>query len=228
MNGLKHAVTVTSRRLFEHGINMNLSPVADVLTNRKNKLMSRRCYSSDVTQVNKCVETLIDIQSEIGIASCAKHFPGLGDSLIDPHRGVAICDREKDFFVQNMFPPFETAIAHNCPAIMTTHVIAQSLDPDNIATHSRKVVKETLRDSMGFDGVIITDDLDMGGAGDLHSAVVGAIMAGHDMLLICHSFDDQFSCAETILDLLRRGELSVDDIEQRIDRARQMKRKFAI
>ncbi len=228
IDGLKHAVAMTCERLLEIGINMNLSPVADVLTNRQNSLMRRRCYSSDVAQVNDYVGAVIDVQSRLGVASCAKHFPGLGDSVIDPHQEIAVCDRSREFFEENMFPPFEAAIAHKCPAIMTTHVIAQSLDSDNMATCSPNIVGGILRDSMAYDGVIITDDLDMSGAGDLHSAVIGAIMAGHDMLLICHSFGEQLSCAEALLDLLRKGELAADEIERRISRVRQMKRRFAI
>ncbi|MBU1319574.1 MAG: hypothetical protein KKH67_10330 [candidate division Zixibacteria bacterium] len=226
LKGAIHAAEVTARCLLDLGINMNLAPVADVLTNPANDLMRTRCYSSDTAAVSDYVRAMVGAYNRSGVASCAKHFPGLGDSVIDPHVRLAVSNRLEAFCSEKMYPPFRVAIEESCPAIMTTHLKVRSLDSDNPATYSRSIVTEILRNSLGFSGVILTDDLDMGAIDDLDDAVPMALTAGHDMVLICHSFDKQISCAERVQALVASGELDGVVIERKIERVRNLKQTF--
>jgi len=226
LEGAIHAAEMTARCLLDLGINMNLAPVADVLTNPGNDLMRSRCYSSDTAAVSDYVRAIVGAYNSSGIASCAKHFPGLGDSIVDPHVRLAVSNRLEEFCLEKMYPPFKAAIEENCPAIMTTHLKVKSLDSDNPATYSRPIVTGILRNSLGFNGVILTDDLDMGAIDDLEDAVPLALTAGHDMVLICHSFDKQISCAERVQALIASGELDGDDIKRKIERVRNLKQTF--
>jgi len=221
-----HAAEVTSEKLNEVGINMNLGPVADVLTNPDNTLMKHRCFSSEVDEVCEFVRSVIRAQSDFGVASCAKHFPGLGDASIDPHKEIAISEKPAEFVRQKMLPPFTVAIEAGVAAIMTTHILVPSLDPEHMATFSRQICDEVLRKTMGFDGVIISDDLNMHAVEDPEKAVPRALSAGHDMVLVALSFDEQLFYAGALWGNVESGDISRDDVVQRIKRVRRLKERF--
>jgi beta-N-acetylhexosaminidase len=223
-----HAARVTSKKLNEVGINMNLGPVADVLTNPDNVLMKRRSYSSDVAEVCRFVLSIVGAQSEFGVASCAKHFPGLGDASIDPHREAAVSEQAAVFFEKNMFPPFAAAVEGGVSAIMTTHLFVPSLDPVHMATFSRRICDEILRESIGFEGVIITDDLNMHAVDDAKEAVPKALSAGHDIVLVGTSFDEQLSFAGRLWESVESGKIPRRAISQKIERVKQLKTRFEI
>jgi beta-N-acetylhexosaminidase len=221
-----HAARVTSEKLRDVGINMNLGPVADVLTNPDNILMKHRSYSGDVTEVCRFVRSVIKAQSEFGVASCAKHFPGLGDASIDPHKEAAVSEQEAEFFEKNMFPPFAIAIEEGVAAIMTTHLFVPSLDPVHMATFSRQICDGVLRKSFGFEGVIVTDDLKMNAVDDAKEAVPKALAASHDMALVASSFDEQLSFAIRLWESVESGEIPRASIVQKIGRVKQLKTRF--
>ena len=221
-----HAARVTSESIKEIGINMNLGPVADVLTNPENILMKYRSYSGDVTEVCRFVRAVINAQSKSGIASCAKHFPGLGDASIDPHKEAAASDRTAEFFEKNMFPPFGVAVEERVAAIMTTHLFVPSLDPVHMATFSRRICEGILRESLGYEGVIITDDLNMNAVEDAKEAIPKALAAGHDMVLVAISFDEQLAFAGGLWESVESGEVPRYAISRKIDRVKQLKTRF--
>ncbi len=221
-----HAAKVTSEKLNEIGINMNLGPVADVLTNPDNVLMQHRSYSGDVTEVCQFVRSIVGAQSEFGVASCAKHFPGLGDASIDPHKEAAVSEQTAEFFEENMFPPFAAAVEAGVSAIMTTHLFVPSLDPVHMATFSRRICDGILRESIGFKGVIVTDDLKMHAVDDAGEAVPKALSAGHDMVLVGTSFDEHLFFAGRLWESVESGEVPRDAISQKIDRVKQLKTRF--
>lgn len=224
LEGALHAAMTTACELKKLGINMNLAPVADVLTNPDNLLMKRRCFSGDVGEVSRFVEGVVRAQTEAGIASCAKHFPGLGDSVIDPHEKAAVCKRSDEYFRDTMFPPFAAAIRAGAKAIMTTHLLAPSLDPTGMATFSPRICRELIRGSLGFGGVVLSDDLDMGAVQDPEQAVPKAIAAGHDMILICHAVEKQIACADNLLKYVKSGNIDERDIVRRIESVRNLKK----
>ena len=228
LRGATHAARVTSEHLLDIGVNMNLCPVADVLTNPDNLLMKSRCFSGDIHRVCEFVRSVVRVQNRSGVASCVKHFPGLGNSAIDPHVKLAMSYRSHDFYSEYMFPPFKAAFDESCPAVMTTHIKATLLDPENPATFSGSIISDILRSELGFDGVIITDDLDMGAVESIEDAVPRAISAGHDMVLICHSLDRQLSCAKALQRRIAEDDVLSSQVAASIERVRRLKEKFKV
>jgi beta-N-acetylhexosaminidase len=229
LGGARLAAHKTARNLKKIGVNLNLNPVADVLSSERNQLMTDRCYSNSVDDVCEWVQVAVEEQSRAGIASCAKHFPGLGSVEIDPHESVSECDEPISVVESTMLPPFSAAISAGCPVIMTTHVRVPALDSSgNSATGSSAIVEDLLRQRMRFEGIVLTDDLDMGGAGDLLQTAPVALNAGHDMLLICHSCERALELADSVAKGISSGRLSKTRTEKSLERVHVLKESYEI
>lgn len=188
--GLQNAYATTARHLKQLGINVCLAPVVDVLTNPKNILLQERSFGSDPLLVAEYGTLAVKALHSEGVAACAKHFPGLGDVVVDPHIDLPHNNSPSQRFHQVDFPPFKTVIQAGCELVMTTHIFCPHLDEQHPATFSSRIANELLRKYLGFDGLVITDDLEMGAIVNRESvpqASLKAFLAGHDLLLICHS-----------------------------------------
>jgi len=181
----REAYKVAGRALKRLGIDVDLGPVLDVAP--ENHFLAGRSFSDNPDICSHYGIAVIQGLMNSGICPCAKHFPGLGAAELDPHTKTAVSSPEADFDNVHFFP-FRTAIYNGVPAIMTTHIRAEQLDSwGDIATLSRPII-EMLRKKLGFHGVILSDDLLMGGAtavGNLSDVAIGSMEAGHDMVLIC-------------------------------------------
>lgn len=227
--GLKTMAKSTAHHLLILGVNTNLVPVCDVLTNPRNTLMERRSFGTDAGLVTECVAEMIQEYQHDGILCCAKHFPGLGSADIDPHENISTTDISGDEFRRLHWQPFARAIELKVDMVMTTHLLAAELDRENIATFSPKIVGSHLRDELGFKGVIITDDLSMGAVKNNFSAeesVCEALKAGHDMVMICHNRDDQDSALNYLLECYNKGQMEKEEIEKRISLVNKLKDKL--
>lgn len=227
--GLIISARVTAGYLRRIGLNLNLTPVCDVLTNPCNELMLKRCFGENSAKVCKFVRLLIEEYHQNNIGCCAKHFPGLGSSEIDPHQKLAITENTRDDFEHIDWVPFKTAVESKVEMVMTTHLLARSLDPQYMATFSRIIVNDILRSQLGFEGVVVTDDLGMGAVAAEYSPgdrAANALQAGHDLIMFCHERKDQESAFKTVLDLYNKGELDRDEIAMKISRIRKLKEKL--
>jgi beta-N-acetylhexosaminidase len=227
--GLRISARITAGYLRQMGINLNLAPVCDVLTNPRNSLMLKRCFGEDSGTVSEYVGVLIEEYHRHKIGCCAKHFPGLGSSEIDPHKKLAITDISREDFETTDWPPFKQAVESEVEMVMTTHLLAKSLDPEYMATFSRIIATDYLRGRLGFEGVLVTDDLGMGAVTSDYSPAeraVNALRAGHDMLMFCHDRKDQDSAFKSVLDLYNNGELDRDEIAMKISRIHKLKEKL--
>jgi beta-N-acetylhexosaminidase len=227
--GLKISASTTAKYLRQMGVNLNLTPVCDVLTNPRNSLMLKRCFGGESGIVSEYVGILIEEYHRHKIGCCAKHFPGLGSSEIDPHKKLAVTDISLEAFETTDWPPFKKAVGAEVEMIMTTHLLAKSLDPEHMATFSRIIATDYLRGKLGFEGVLVTDDLGMGAVTADYSpaeSAVNALRAGHDMLMFCHDGKDQESAFKTVFDLYNNGELDRDEIAMKISRIRELKEKL--
>lgn len=191
---------VCSDELTDIGVNYNLAPVLDVCEAGKEYFMEKRSLGSDPEMVGRLGTLVITEMQAHGIAASAKHFPGLGAAVVDPHFQLPyVAKTEPDIRAQDIIP-FQQAVAAGVASIMTSHTIYQHLDPEYPATLSRKILTGLLRQELGYDGVVITDDLEMGAIekeGDLGQAALQAFAAGADLLLICQSH-------EKVIDALRK------------------------
>lgn len=174
------------------GFNVNFSPVADVLTNDENTVVKVRSFGSDAALVSSMVSAVVSGLRDGGMLSCPKHFPGHGSTGGDTHNGYVSSDRTLAELTECDLKPFEAAIAAGAPMIMVGHMTMTQIDPDHPACLSSTIVTGLLREQFGYDGIIITDALNMGAITDNYSyseAAIAAIAAGCDMLLCVSNID---------------------------------------
>jgi len=184
---VQRAATVTAGELRASGINWNFAPVADVNNEPLNPIIGNRSYGSDPGRVSTLVAAAIRAYAMAGLLCCAKHFPGHGAATVDSHVGLPIIDVDRARLDRVELPPFRAAIAAGVPAIMLAHLIVPALDPTPSlpASLSRRVATDLLRRELGFSGLAVTDDLEMGALTSIGEAAAGerALVAGADFVL---------------------------------------------
>lgn len=201
------------------GVDVDFAPVLDVLTNAANTVIGDRAFASDPRTVGLFGCAQARGLRAGGVIPCGKHFPGHGATHIDSHEDLPRDERSLDALQQTDLQPFRKAIAEGIEMIMTAHIIYPALDAEHPATLSRKIIEGLLRQQLGYQGVVVTDDLEMGAIvrhGAVEHAAVQALGAGADLLLICHTLDLALAAQEACLRALENGELS----ERRIEEAR--------
>ena len=205
--------------LKEIGINLNLAPVADVSVNEEDFIYSR-AFGRDAKETAEYVKHMVHVANENGMNSCLKHFPGYGNN-VDTHTGIAIDERSYENFKENDFLPFEAGIKENAPCILVSHNIVKSMDTEYPASLSEKVIKE-LRNTLHYDGVVITDDLAMDAVKSYVEdgrAATLAVKAGNDMI-ITSDFETMY---REILESVKEKRLSEELIDKAVLRILQWK-----
>lgn len=220
---------ILGRKLKNIGIDMNLAPVVDVNNNPLNPVIGVRSYGEHAESVAAHgVAAITGYQSQ-GIAATAKHFPGHGDTAVDSHLGMVTVPHDRNRLEQMELLPFRRAIEAGVDAIMTAHVMFPSIEPEPIpATLSHKVLTGLLRDEMGFEGIIITDCLEMHAISKPYGvaeAAIRAVEAGADLILVSHTLHDQVAALEAIVEAVRTGRISEEVIHQAVERIMTWKRK---
>ncbi|HUK55148.1 MAG TPA: beta-N-acetylhexosaminidase [Nitrospiria bacterium] len=221
----------TARELRSVGINMNLAPVLDVHTNPSNPIIGDRAFGDSPTLVSTLGLTMIAGFQDNNVIACGKHFPGHGDTGADSHKELPRVSHGLRRLREVELRPFLHVIPNGLASIMTAHVLYPQLDPDEPATLSKRIVTGLLRESMGFKGVVITDDLQMKAISQTHGpgeAAVKAIEAGVDLLLICNDEEDPLKALEAVARAVRQKRISEARIEQSLLRILQMKEKYIL
>jgi beta-N-acetylhexosaminidase len=218
---------VIARESLAIGINMNQRPVADVNVNPLNPVIGVRAYGDDVDKVCDQVEASIIGAKSQGLITCAKHFPGHGDTQFDSHKELPIIDCDIEELKRVHLPPFLRAIKTGVDSIMTAHIITPCIDPDFPGTLSYNVMQGLLRDEMGFDGVLITDGMTMAAIKDNYTieyAAVKAINSGVDLILSSYrDMDDHVLMYEAVLKAYRDGVISEERLNQSLRRVLKLK-----
>lgn len=200
--------------LADLGFNLDFAPVADVWSNPENTVVKYRSFGSDALLVRDMVVEEITGLKEQGILSVAKHFPGHGSTTADSHKGAAVVNKTLQELKACDLIPFQGAVEAGVPFVMVGHLsLPQVLENDVPAVLSKEIIQDILREELAFDGIVITDALDMGAITDYYTsaeAAVLAIEAGADMLLMPEDFRAAY---QGVLDAVRDGRLT----EQRID-----------
>ena len=207
------------RELRRLGIDVNFSPVLDVLTERYSPNIGIRSYGKDPALVARYGAARIRGLQAAGVSACAKHFPGKGHAAVDAHLGLPVIDSDWSEMHATHLPPFLAAIEAGVDSIMTSHPLYPRLDPSprTPATFARLIVEEYLRGEIGYRGVIVSDDLEMGAIGEIcpiGEATVRAAAAGHDLLLVCHTPARQREAHAALLDAYRTSALPLRGLEQ--------------
>lgn len=215
-----------AREMLAYGLNWNLAPVLDI-NHAENPGIGARSFGETPETVCRFGKAAIEGMQSEGIMTCAKHFPGKGHAKVDSHLKLPIIPYSRDRLMKFELLPFIEAIKTGVDAIMTSHVFFPCMTSDeeesnNLpATMSYSVMTRLLRDELRFEGLLITDDLEMGAITEtfgVDHAAKGAFAAGADILLICHSLERQKAAAEEILKEVCTSKLMSDRLKQSIDR----------
>jgi beta-N-acetylhexosaminidase len=180
---------ITAAELHSVGINMNLAPVMDVDREEIEGVMAKRAFGSDPDRVSRLGCTVIDTLQKNRIMAVAKHFPGIGRTTLDSHLDQPFLETPARELATVDFLPFKAAIACGVAGIMLSHIRYSDLDDRWPASLSERIVKGLLRRQMAYDGVVMTDDLDMGaifGHYDIDTVMARILLADVDLALICH------------------------------------------
>jgi len=220
---------VTAREMALVGLNMDLAPVVDVPQGVPEKHLEGRTFGEDPKKVGLLGRTVVRELQKNGIMAVAKHFPGLGRAGVDPHHHLPRIDMAARDMERINLPPFKEALSEGVCAVMTSHALYPALEPERPATLSQRILSGLLREKLGFDGLIITDDLEMGAIARTWGTVRAAAMAfkaGADILLICQ---DQGLVLEAIRSLRKevlQGQIPYKRLRESLDRIEKAKARF--
>jgi beta-N-acetylhexosaminidase len=212
------------------GIHCDFAPVMDVDTNPQNPVIGDRSFGSDPDLVGRLGVALIEGLQEGGLASCAKHFPGHGDTGVDSHLELPVVDHSPSRLQDVELRPFRMAIAAGVPMVMTAHVLVRELDDERPATLSPRILQGLLREEMKFEGVIVSDDLEMKAVAKRWGAqaAVLAARAGCDLLPVCITPDVQVAAIEGFIRAVEAEEIGWKALDASALRIRRLKERFLL
>ncbi len=230
---VRRAAAVTAQEMLELGLNMNLAPVLDVNSDPGNPAIGVRSYGEDPQLAATMGAEAISASQSAGVVATAKHFPGKGDVTVDSHIDLPSVPHSRDRLNSVELVPFKAAIAAGVGAIMTAHVTFPAVEPEPLlpATMSQNVLCGLLRQELGFRGIIITDDLFMGAISKrygLGEAAIRAIVAGADIVLMCHDPGEQAIAIKAIWEAARSGRIPKERIDSSAQRVLGVKALFGI
>ncbi len=219
------------KELRAMGVNWNFAPVVDVNNNSDNPIIGVRSYGENPWHVAEAGVCAAKGSQEEGVLACAKHFPGHGDTSVDSHLALPVIPGDRARLDSVELLPFRFLIAAGVGAIMTTHIVFPALDSAHPATLSRPVLTGLLRDELGFDGLVITDCLEMNAIANTVGTAQGALralQAGADMALICHTLTIQRQTRQVLLDAAQSGELPLTRLDEAVGRVLAAKRRIGL
>jgi len=212
------------------GFDWNFAPVLDVDSNPKNPVIGDRALHSEASQVARMGVALARGLESGGVASCGKHFPGHGDTASDSHLMLPRLPHDMQRLRSVELVPFRAYAEGGLAALMTAHVIFEAVDPGVPATMSRRVLEDVLRGELGFEGVIVSDDLEMKAIADnypLEEAVVRGTIAGVDLFLVCEHPSLQHRAIAALVRAVESGVVPRRRIEESVRRLDALAAKFA-
>lgn len=205
--------------LRDFGLNMNFAPVLDVDTNPNNPIIAERSYSKDAEEVTKFGEIAAKTYLQNGIIPVGKHFPGHGETNVDSHLSMPQLDLTLDELEEIHIKPFKNLLK-NIPAIMIAHIHYSAFDEQKIpASISENVIKHYLREKLGYKGLVISDDMVMGGIKGFTSldACINGINAGINMFIFRNSDIETLDLIECLEKAALKGEISLENIDKSVE-----------
>ncbi len=191
-----------ARELRALGFNLDFAPVADVDSNPANPVIGDRSFGEKPEEVARHVAAFVRGLQREGVIACAKHFPGHGDTALDSHLALPLVEREEPDLRRTELPPFAAAVAEGVGTVMSSHVVYPTWDEELPATLSPRILPQLLRDELGFEGVVFSDDLEMkavAGRWPVAEQVRKATDASVDVLLCCRSPQLQIEAFEELV-----------------------------
>jgi len=216
-------------KIRELGFNTDWAPVLDINTNLENPVIGNRAFGDTAESVMAGGYEAIRGLRDAGVLACGKHFPGHGDTFLDSHETLPMQDTALDVLQSRELAPFRMAVEECVDFIMTAHILFSQVDAKNPATLSRKILVEILRGELGYEGVIVTDDLNMGALKknySLDERIERAINGGADVLLIRDDIDGIVRFLETFRGLVETGKISEERLAESGARIKRLKERL--
>ncbi len=227
---IRSAAHITAQQLRALGVNMNLAPVLDLHPVADNSIIGDRSFGGDPAAVSRFVRPYLDAFRESGIIATAKHFPGHGVTTIDSHHHLPVVSMTLDELMERDLMPFRAAIEAGVPAIMTGHVLFERIDPFYPATISRVFLHDILRHELGYEGVVVTDGLEMRALSNYYSlpeTLVRLFKYDVDLILLYRDYD-VVDLVTMVEELIESGELTEDDVNRGVRRVLALKRAYGL
>lgn len=224
-----------AEELLAVGINMNLAPVADLQTNLANPIIGRRSFGNDPNLVAPIISAVVEGMQANGVLATVKHFPGHGDTISDSHLELPELALSLDDLFERELIPFQSAIESNVGAVMVAHIYFPEIDSevDLPSSLSSNIINGLLRDTMGYDGLVITDALDMDAIDTVYSpsdSAIRAIEAGNDLILLgAHiSPENQAQAMQAVVDAVLAGDIPESRIDDSVRRILSAKERMTV
>ncbi len=217
--------------LKSYGINMNFAPVLDVNTNDNNPIIGERAFSSNCDNVINASKVVLKEYEKYRIITVGKHFPGHGAAGQDSHKTLPVIDLSEEELRKTHIKPFEEAVKSGIPAIMCAHVLYPALDNSMCpASVSKKIIDGILIKQLGFEGVIITDDMEMNGIKGFSrlEAATMAINAGVNMFIFRNTTEEILKLIDSIEKNALEGNISLDNINTSVEKIIKLKYQYGI
>ena len=224
------------------GFNMDFAPSLDIWSNPDNTVIGDRAFGNDWEWTAFFGMSAVEsMEEQGGVIPVVKHFPGHGDTSVDSHVALPVVDKSLEELWQSELVPFNMVLNQedyfgaqagpSAPAVMVAHILLSQVDPDYPASLSHRVVTGLLREEMGFDGVVCTDDLTMGAVSNTYGmgeAAVLAVEAGCDLLLVCHGADNLTAARDALLEAVDSGRISQERLDESVKRILSLKAEYGL
>jgi beta-N-acetylhexosaminidase len=217
--------------LKHYGINMNFAPVLDVNTNKDNPIIGERAFSSNTDDVINAAKVVIKEYEKYNIITVGKHFPGHGDASCDSHKTLPVIYLTKNELFENHIRAFQEAIKINLPSIMVAHVVYPALDDNTTpASISKKIINDILIKQLNFQGLIISDDMEMNGIKGFSriDACIKAINAGVNMFIYRDTTKEIYELINDIENSVKQGIIDENLIDNSVNKIFKLKCQYGI
>lgn len=220
------------QRAAGFGLNMVYSPVLDVNSNPDNPVIGDRSFGSSADQVSKLGIAAMKGIQETGVVPVVKHFPGHGDTSVDSHFGLPVVNHSMERLNEVELAPFKKAIDEGTDVVMVSHLLMSKIDPDTPASYSKPVITGLLREQLGFEGVVITDDMTMGavetGQIGIGEAAVRSVLAGTNIVLVGHDYEREEEVIQSLIQAVKSKRISEEVLNERVLPILRLKEKYNI
>ncbi|HEU5140184.1 MAG TPA: beta-N-acetylhexosaminidase [Bacillales bacterium] len=217
--------------LSAFGFNMDFAPVLDVIRDPESSVIGDRSFGSDPQLVSKLGVAEMKGISSRNVIPVVKHFPGYGEVSTNAHTGLPVARIGLDKLQNVDWVPYKQVIANGADVVMVTHILLPKLDTDYPASMSKKVITGMLRDKLGFDGVVITDDMTMGAIKEnyeIDQAAVRAVNGGADIVLVAFNYEQQVSVIHALKQAVKNGKISKKELNRSVGRILRLKREYGL
>lgn len=221
--------SILGEELYALGINTNFAPVLDIFSNPENKVIGDRAFSNNEKIVSELGVSMISGINSQDVIAVGKHFPGHGDTKVDSHFGLPEVMKTEKELMDFEIVPFKSAIDYGIDMIMISHILYPKIDDKYPASLSPAIINGILRDKLKYNGIVISDDLDMGAIRKnfaIDKSAVQAVKAGNDIILVCHDYNKVITAITSLKKAVQSGEISESRINESLVRILTLKDKY--